>query len=533
LPLEGVAESKPAAVEGTSQFICDDARTIFIGGKRLDVLLDEKGFGWVLKMRAEMERLDYRLLTARYSGLGRRPYHPRTVLSLILFGALMRQFTLRELEDLSGAHLAAWWLCGGNAIDHSTIGKFIVHHDEALSESFFVAMTAHLLKELKIKPGVAGVDGTVMEAAGSRFATLRKDAAAVVAAEAKQRAEAEPENRAAQQEAEQAAAVVTAIEERTATRRAQRKDESTVAVVATEPEAVLQPRKDGAMRPAYQFSTMVHEEGFVVGQHVNPSSETAAVQPMLEQHRGIFGGENPATMLGDAGYFKPSVLREAVEQEIDFLCPPGQTFDPLGKWEKKSSHELYPKSAFVYDEAQDVYVCPAGEHLRPCTKGRDRTLRYQVYATRVCSTCALKTQCTSSRKGRRIKRYEGEEYKEAMREVLANPRARAMYRRRMSISEPVFAEFRERLGLRRFRRRGLRGVRAEAGLYSMALNLKRALNHPAWALVWQSLARRGSDGTWRAISAGRALLAAIRGVIGDRRPWRAHLMAAESRPATN
>ena len=40
--------------------------------------------------------------------------------------------------------------------------------------------------------------------------------------------------------------------------------------------------------------------------------------------------------------------------------------------------------------------------------------------------------------------------------------------------EPVFAELRERQGLKRFHRRGLAGVKVEFSLHCIAYNLKRA-----------------------------------------------------------
>lgn len=531
----GVAESEVERPRGRSDFVDDDPRTIFIGGKRLDRVLEEKGFGWVLRMRSLMESLDYSLLTCRYSRLGRKPYHPRTVLSLILFGALTRHFSLRDLEELSAVHVGAWWLCGGNEIDHSTIGKFIVLHQEALSDEFFVALTARILKELGIKSGVTGIDGTVMEAASSRFSALRAEAVSALAAEAKERAAAEPGDAEAQREAAEAAAREKVLEERQAQRESQRKDASTVSVVATEPEAVVQPRKDGAQRPGYKVSAMAHEEGFVVGQHCDPSSETAAVPALIDQHRTIFDGEVPPTMLGDTAYFCVSTLRETTEQGIDFLCPAGQTFECSGAWEKKPGHELFPKTAFEYDEERNVYRCPAGEILDRVGKGRDRNLEYRQYGTVRCAGCALRSQCTRSKHGRRIKRYEGEEYKEGMRQVLANPRARRMYRKRMCIVEPVFAVFREHFGFRRFRRRGLSGVRAETGLYSMAFNVKRALTHRAAASTRWGRALARTEALWGPFTrstALRALLIALRVTRGAWRPWTPRLtIEAGLRPA--
>ena len=107
-------------------------------------------------------------------------------------------------------------------------------------------------------------------------------------------------------------------------------------------------------------------------------------------------------------------------------------------------------------------------------KGTEYGLNYQRYATKACGTCPLKSQCTKGA-GRSIKRYEGDDLKDAMLSVFNQPAARAVYQRRQIIVEPIFAELRERQGLRRFHRRGLSGVRLEFSLHCIALNLKRTM----------------------------------------------------------
>jgi hypothetical protein len=263
-----------------------------------------------------------------------------------------------------------------------------------------------------------------------------------------------------------------------------------VAVVASEVEAVIQPRKDGVHRAGYKPSTLMHESGFILGQHVHPSSETASVAALLEQHEAIFSA-GPSTLLMDAGYHTGALLGSLAEQEIDVLCPSGQTFKAQGPWTKRSPHKQIPKREFVYDPETDTYVCPEGQRMTYRGDGKDRGLKYRLYGTDACGSCALRSQCTKSRRGREVKRYTGDEYKEAMDKVLEQPRAREMYKRRLTMAEPVFAELRERQGLRRFRRRGLRGARVEFALHCLALNLRKALRTGAFQDLLSALSRHG------------------------------------------
>ena len=154
------------------------------------------------------------------------------------------------------------------------------------------------------------------------------------------------------------------------------------------------------------------------------------------------------------------------------------------------------KAAFRYDAAADAYVCPAGDLLRPRGRARDRHgATYQRYATPACATCAQRAACTTAAGGRTLRRYDGDELKEAMAAVLAQPAARRRYRQRQAIVEPIFAALRDRQGLVRFHRRGLPKVRAEFALHCLAYNLRQAGRLQARACVAR-FARRTADGAW-------------------------------------
>jgi DDE family transposase/transposase-like protein DUF772 len=480
------AAAMPPAAERAAvsdgRFKDDDPYHLVIGDRRLDQVLTDNEMEWVVELRKILVSLDFSLLTASYCPTGRKAFHPRTVLGLILYGLFMRQKALRDLEALSVANIGAWWICGGHRIDHSTVGKFVQLHEEVLGEEFFRAVAMWVVDRLKLRAGVSSIDGTVIESAGSHWRAIKAEAARRAAAEAQQAASAAPDDAGLQEAAAAATVVAVAAQERCARRSAQGKSVESVAVVPSDPDAVIQPRKDGVMRPGYKASTLMHEAGVILGQHVHPSSEGAAVSPLLAEHHKLFD-QAPPTLLLDAGFHNGPQLAELCEQGIDVLCPSGKAMGE-DDWEKQGRKGLFAKTQFQYEPERDVFVCPAGEQLTYIDRGKNARGRgYRRYRTAACGQCTLRAQCTTSRRGRSIKRYAGDEYKEAMAVVLMQPRARQRYQQRMAIAEPVHAEFRERLGLRRFHRRGLTGVRAEFALYCIAFNLKKALRHHAVILV--------------------------------------------------
>ena len=157
---ERVADGRKA------RFTNDNPQHLFIGEQRLDEYLESRGLRWVVRLRSELEKLDYSSLEARYQRTGRNPFHPRTILGLIVYGILEGQWSLRALEGLATRDVGAWWICGGHQPDHSTIGDFIHRHAEELTQEFVGSLVHSLAARMRLQPGVVAIDGTVVEAAG-------------------------------------------------------------------------------------------------------------------------------------------------------------------------------------------------------------------------------------------------------------------------------------------------------------------------------------------------------------------------------
>jgi hypothetical protein len=138
---------------------------------------------------------------------------------------------------------------------------------------------------------------------------------------------------------------------------------------------------------------------------------------------------------------------------------------------------------FRYDDAADVYRCPAGELLRPM-KGRkngrwqNTSGRFELrYASRkaVCGKCRLKTRCLSPTSPYRIvARWEHEDVLERHRARMKN--ADGLMRRRSAIVEHPFGTIKCRAGYRHFLVRGFNKVRGEWSLMALCYNFTRLLN---------------------------------------------------------
>jgi transposase len=446
-------------------------------GQRLDTYLKERGQQWVLRLRELLEQMDWSLLESRYSGRGRRPIHPSIVVGLILYGMFKARWSLRQLEELATVDLGAWWVCGGRQPDYSTISKFILLHQDTLSEAFFEATVKGLVNKLQLGAGTVAGDGTVIAAAASRFGTMKAEAlleAAQAARQAAAQTAAGPQAARLVQQADRMEQAAQVAQQREQARQAHGRDPEAVRVSPVDPEAVVQRDKDEVVRPSFKPSILAHQSGLIVGQTVLGTSETAAVEPELLQHQRIFG-QAPQAALLDAGYHSIGVFRVCQAHGIPVYCPPGKTFGETVE-ENTEYKGKFSKALFVYQPEADQYICPAGQVLVRLGAGRDREGReFGQYRGPGCAGCPSRPKCTDSPKGRTVKRYEGEELREAAVERLKTPEGRALYKLRSVLAERPLAELKERQGLRRFHRHGQRGARVEFALHCIAFNFRRVL----------------------------------------------------------
>ena len=100
---------------------------------------------------------------------GRPPFHPRVLASVILYGLLCRVVSSRKLEEALTFRLDFRWLVEGRSVDHTTICKFRLGNQEALSQLFIqLALVGHELGWVRLNQ--LGFDATRMRSSNSRQA---------------------------------------------------------------------------------------------------------------------------------------------------------------------------------------------------------------------------------------------------------------------------------------------------------------------------------------------------------------------------
>src|SRR5216684_4297763 len=156
------------------------------------------------------------------------------------------------------------------------------------------------------------------------------------------------------------------------------------------------------------------------------------------------------TVVADGGYFGCEVIKACEDEKITAYVPVPE----LGDAKRRG---LFTRAEFVYDANRDLYVCPQGAELtvmsRTSKKARYRK-EFRVYATTQCQGCPLRAQCTTSKYGRRIKRWVHHEVLERLQaRMRGHPE---MMARRKALSEHPFGTIKVAMGHEQLLLKGLK-----------------------------------------------------------------------------
>jgi hypothetical protein len=468
------AASPPATVAASSSSSSDryaEEQEVFFGDLSLFEYIKSVGMLTPLAIKKVVHSLDFSAFGAP-AHTGRPPAHPRVYIGLVVYGLLSARTSLRQLELLARGDLGCIYICGGIRPDHSSIGRFLLAHNDYLTKNFFLDVTRKIACDAGLQPGVTGIDGTVIQAAASAYDTLKADAAREAAEELRTRSAAAPEDDRLAARAELAVEAANAARLRGLGREDHGRDAGAVRVAPSEPDAVVQPLKQGGFAPSYKASAAVHESHLILGQELDPSSESSVVASLLDQCREVIG-ENPTVVPMDAGYSNEETFAAILEHDVNALIPAGREGSPdMGK---QNNTAFFSKADFEYVHTAQTYRCPAGKLLpivETYTDTSGRAVTRYMSKREQCAECPLRARCIKGKGGtRRVLRYEADTYKEEMAKILKHPQARREYSQRKTISEGRFGDLKVKQGLRRFRRKGLVGVRMEWALHCLAHNV--------------------------------------------------------------
>jgi transposase len=412
--------------------------------------------------------------------MGRPGYHPSVHLKLYIYGYLYRVQSSRRLERECHRNLEVMWLLGRLAPDHKTIADFRKDNGAAIKKvcGQFVELCRTL--GLLSKASVA-IDGSKFKAVNNRdknFTQGKVEKRRTQLEESVARYLAQLDTADLQEPSESIELKKTHLKEKLEKLKSEMQK-----LEAIEKQVLASPDKQisltdpdsrsmatsgrGSGVVGYNVQVAVDTEHHLIIHHevTNSGSDRAQLANVAKQAQAVLQTDN-LDAVADRGYFNSPEILECHEAGITVTLP-----KPLTSGAKSDGR--FGKQDFVYLPGEDVYRCPAGEHLTYRYTNEEAGKVLRRYWTTACSTCALKSQCTTGPE-RRIARWQHEHLLDAVQRRLdANPQA--MRQRRETVEHP-FGTIKMRMGATHFLMKRLPRVATEMALHVLAYNMTRVLN---------------------------------------------------------
>ena len=217
----------------------------------------------------------------------------------------------------------------------------------------------------------------------------------------------------------------------------------------------------------YNVQSAVDAQHHLIVTHdgVTTGSDRQQLSAMAINAKDAMGAEK-LEGLADRGYFLGEEILACERAEITPFVP--KPFTSSAKADGR-----FGKQDFVYLPEQDVYRCPAGQHLpRHMTIIEKGLAVHRYWDLASCQACGIKGQCTPSRE-RRISRWEREAMIDAMQTRL-DLAPHSMRSRRKTVEHP-FGTIKAWAGSTHLLTKRLKNVRTEISLHVLAYNLKRVI----------------------------------------------------------
>jgi len=240
----------------------------------------------------------------------------------------------------------------------------------------------------------------------------------------------------------------------------------------TDPDSGVLRKSEKEKCFAYSFHTACDRHGFILGITATAANvhDSIMLEAVLEQVISNVGKPEYAAL--DAGYKTPYNCKLLIDQGIIPVMPYKRPMTKRG---------FFKKHEYVYDEYYDCYICPNNQILSYRTTNREGYREYKS-DPKVCMNCPYRKRCTNSKEYTKIiTRHIWEHYVEEADHLRHMTINKEIYEKRKETIERVFADMKEKHGMRWTTLRGLKKVKAQAMLVAACMNLKKMAN---W--MWKS-----------------------------------------------
>ena len=245
-------------------------------------------------------------------------------------------------------------------------------------------------------------------------------------------------------------------------------EEKTVSESRTDPESGVFHKGEHKKCFAYAAQTACDKNGYVMDVTVNPGNvhDTVAFDGLYDRLVKTFPEIKSVVM--DAGYKTPWICKKVFDDKRIPVLPYKR---PMG------NAAFYRPYEYIFDEYYDCVLCPENHVLNYSTTNRDGYKEFKSKSY-ICKNCPSLSHCTNSAKHEKlVTRHIWADYIDRAEDIRHTPHFREMYEHRKETIERVFADAKEKHGMRYTNLRGLSQVTKWVRLKFAAMNLKKYAIH--------------------------------------------------------
>jgi len=465
-----------------------------------------------------VDNLDISRIESSYEGGGASCYNPRMLVKVVFYAYLQNVYSGRKMEQLLRRDVNFMWLSGMQTPDFNTINLFRKNRLADVVDDIFTQVVQMLVAGKFVSLDVQYIDGTKIEAAANKYTFVWKKATKTnqekldrkvkaVLAEAERELNMElgvgPEEIMTSQEmSERADEILSKMDEQGISDKRLRKAVSDVkknqvakmkeyedkleilgernSYSKTDHDASFMRMKEDAMnngqtKPGYniQIST---ENQFIT--HYSTSWRAADWGTFIDHIESFVEryGRHSREVVADSGYGNEENYEYLDIKGIDGYVKYNMFHTEL---KRKTINNPFLPEHLHYNEKEDYFVCPMGQHITHIgDKRRVSELGYvshtKLYQAQNCEGCPLRGLCFKGKGNRSIEvNVKSRMYRDKAKKMLTSERG--LYHRSMRPIEPeaVFGQLKYDGGFKRFHYRGNKPVRAEFATLAIAHNIKK------------------------------------------------------------
>lgn len=461
-----------------------------------------------------------------YKETGRCPYHPKMMLKAIIYGYMNNLYSCRKIEEALKRDIHFIWLAGYEQPDHNTINRFRNRVKEEINQ-VFTQLVVLLAERGFITLDVEYIDGTKIESKANKYTfvwrkTTEKNREKLVdkikvlleqidesiaqenvevsnvqsftpaelrsiAKELNRTLETESASQTKEQKAKykEHKKQVKQLKEH-ADKLAEYDDKLAKlsernSYSKTDEDATFMHMKEDAMnngqtKPGYNLQISA-ENQFITDFALYPNpTDTLTMIPFLNSFMERYH-HFPSIAVADAGYGSEENYRFMEEAGIEAYVKYNRFHI---EHRPRYTPNPFHSDNFYYNEDEDYYVCPMGQHMERigtshCKTGsgyRSENARYQAQR---CEGCPLRCLCYKSKENRRIIEisHRLKHYKHKASERLTSEEGIKHRGRRCIEPEAVFGQMKQNMQYKRFRHFRKDKVTMDFAFFAIAFNIKK------------------------------------------------------------